>query len=107
MTGQEWLNAYYGMDKEELFKKCDPKTLNEIRKALGDQAFINQWKLTEKEFDRITKGSPPKEKEPEKKEPVKKVETKKEPVKKVEAKKVEAKKEPATTSTKEPQVIYL
>jgi hypothetical protein len=42
------------MSKEEMFKGVDLETLNRIRIEMGDQEFINQWKLTELEYDWIS-----------------------------------------------------
>ena len=48
-----WIQPYYKMDKEELLAKVDRVTLNQIRNTLGDQKFIDQWKLSEAEYNTL------------------------------------------------------
>lgn len=55
----DWLNPYLAMDKNQLLNQVDPKTLNDIRNAMGDQAFIDQWKLTREDYMRVLDGDQP------------------------------------------------
>ena len=51
-----WIQPYYAMDKEQLLAETDPVTINQIRNTLGDQKFIDQWKLSEGDYNRIVEG---------------------------------------------------
>jgi hypothetical protein len=51
-----WIEPYYQMNKDELLNNVDPTTLNQIRNTIGDQQFIDQWKLSEADYNRIIEG---------------------------------------------------
>lgn len=51
-----WIEPYYKMSKEELLENVDSTTLNQIRNTLGDQQFIDQWKLSEADYNQIIEG---------------------------------------------------
>lgn len=51
-----WIEPYYKLNKDELVNEVDPVTLNQIRNTLGDQKFIDQWKLSEADYNKIIEG---------------------------------------------------
>jgi hypothetical protein len=51
-----WIEPYYKLNKDELASEVDPVTLNQIRNTIGDQKFIDQWKLSEAEYNNIIDG---------------------------------------------------
>lgn len=55
-TDNAWIEPYYKLNKEELVSEVDPVTLNQIRNTLGDQKFIDQWKLSEADYNKIIDG---------------------------------------------------
>jgi len=46
-----WIEPYYKLSKDELLNKVDKATLNQIRNTLGDQKFIDQWALSEADYN--------------------------------------------------------
>jgi len=48
-----WIQPYYKMDREQLLNDVEPVTLNQIRNTIGDQQFIDQWKLSEADYNNI------------------------------------------------------
>lgn len=46
-----WIEPYYKLNKDELLNKVDKATLNQIRNTLGDQKFIDQWALSEADYN--------------------------------------------------------
>ena len=46
---------YFDLSKEELLQQ-DPEVLNQLRQQLGDQEFIDQWKLTQEEYSYLING---------------------------------------------------
>ena len=72
MPGQnDWLNPYLAKPKEQLLAETDPATLNKIREAMGDQNFIDHWKLTQDEYARIVPPQQPAPVQPAPVQPVK------------------------------------
>lgn len=63
---QDWLQPYLAMNKNQLLNQVDPATLNQIRNTMGDQAFIDHWKLTREDYMRVIEGaqSPPAPQQP-------------------------------------------
>jgi hypothetical protein len=51
--GENWLAPFLAMEKDQLLNEVDQETLNQIRAELGDQAFIDQWKLTRDDYMRV------------------------------------------------------
>jgi hypothetical protein len=51
-----WIEPYYKLNKDELTNQVDPVTLNQIRNTIGDQKFIDQWKLSEADYNKIIEG---------------------------------------------------
>jgi hypothetical protein len=45
----EFAQQYVNHTKEELLE-LSPSILNQLRQEMGDQAFIDQWKLTQEEY---------------------------------------------------------
>jgi hypothetical protein len=58
-TDTAWIEPYYKMDKDELLNNTNPETVNQIRNTLGDQKFIDQWKLSEADYNRVIESSQP------------------------------------------------
>jgi len=51
-----WVEQYFSMSREELLNTIDPVTLNQIRNTMGDQHFIDQWKMSEADYNNIIGG---------------------------------------------------
>jgi hypothetical protein len=54
MSGNTSKN-YLDLTKDELLQ-LDPHVLNQLRHQLGDQEFIDQWKLTQEEYSYLING---------------------------------------------------
>jgi hypothetical protein len=52
----KWLEQYLHYDKQYLLSEVDPLTLNQIRETMGDQEFIDHWKLSEQEYQYVLDG---------------------------------------------------
>ena len=55
---QEWLQRYLELEKEQLLNQVDVDTLEQLRTIMGDQEFIDHWKLTRSEYLRTLPQQP-------------------------------------------------